>query len=821
MKTFFLLSLALILSRVMSVAQIKNTTYYWSSGYKIPLEADKTRLVVKLAVSSKLAEVKSRLSNSNRLVKVTAFKNFIIVENTRAFENTSAFQAAVNLGIKSDELLNASFEYKNKEAQTFLVQNKIVYRLKQGIDQSQLNKQLTYSHSKIEENEVRYIIVYERNVDVIKAANELYERGLVDYAHPDFYFPAVRSSDPLYQNQYYLKNTGQLGGTSGIDINIEPAWNISLGTDIKIAVVDDGVEDHEEFTSGSGASRILQGFTPKTGGNGRPTFDRRSSTFFGEEIAGHGVACTGILSASHNTLGVKGVIPNALILPYNIFAGDELNRETPSEVASAINRARLDGASIISNSWNYLGSSVSFDVINFAINDAISLGRGGKGCVVVFSAGNNGAAVQYPANRPNVLTVGAIDKQGRHHSYSGTGTSMDVVALSGFTSGNGDIVTTDRTGTLGYNQAVTGNYSNDFGGTSASCPQVAGVAGLILSVNPDLIESEVRNIITETATDMGASGFDNTYGYGRVNAFKAVCKAKVLKDFAGPLTISTSSGSTICSTSDFILNAPNVPGYNITWHWSPSNAITSVSNINLPQVTLRASSNFTGQAEIYYVVSSSSSCEPVKSIPRLFEIGAPPAVPGLLQWNSSQYNGQGCYNAYNGEYITVSAEQPNANLFNYAWTMTVQGGNTVTESGLGRTVFSFNPQFYGSGDSNFELSLVVSNACGSRTYGCGGAVLSSGGGQQFAFTASPNPTQSELTIDASQARRSTPSLASAARAAALRYEIRAQADGSLVRSGTMAGETQRVNLDDLRTGIYTVILYSGDKVLGRRNVVKQ
>ncbi len=196
-------------------------------------------------------------------------------------------------------------------------------------------------------------------------------------------------------------------------------------------------------------------------------------------------------------------------------------------------------------------------------------------------------------------------------------------------------------------------------------------------------------------------------------------------------------------------------------------------------------------------------------------------MPGLLQWNSSQYNGQGCYNAYNGEYITVSAEQPNANLFNYAWTMTVQGGNTVTESGLGRTVFSFNPQFYGSGDSNFELSLVVSNACGSRTYGCGGAVLSSGGGQQFAFTASPNPTQSELTIDASQARRSTPSLASAARAAALRYEIRAQADGSLVRSGTMAGETQRVNLDDLRTGIYTVILYSGDKVLGRRNVVKQ
>lgn len=257
-----------------------------------------------------------------------------------------------------------------------------------------------------------------------------------------------------------------------------------------------------------------------------------------------------------------------------------------------------------------------------------------------------------------------------------------------------------------------------------------------------------------------------------------------------------------------------------TYNWAPSAGLTEVSRPAPNQVVYRATIGVNGPWSVG--VSTTGLCGTVPPPAAISGFaGAPPAVPGLLQWNSSQYNGQGCNNAYNGEFITVSAEQPNAKLFNYAWTMTVQGGNTVTESGLGRTVFSFNPQFYGSGDSNFELSLVVSNACGSRTYGCGGAVLSSGGGQQFALSVSPNPTQSELTIDASQASRRAPSSASAARAAALRYEIRAQADGSLVRSGTMAGETQRVNLDGLRTGIYAVILYSGDKVLGRRNVVKQ
>jgi subtilisin family serine protease len=80
---------------------------------------------------------------------------------------------------------------------------------------------------------------------------------------------------------------------------------------------------------------------------------------------------------------------------------------------------------------------------------------------------------------------------------------MDLVAPSGALDLNGDVRTIDREGNDGYE---TGNYTDQFGGTSATCPQVAGVAALMLSVNPFLTEAEVRTTLQQTATDMGMRG---------------------------------------------------------------------------------------------------------------------------------------------------------------------------------------------------------------------------------------------------------------------------------------------------------------------------
>ena len=146
---------------------------------------------------------------------------------------------------------------------------------------------------------------------------------------------------------------------------------------------------------------------------------------------------------------------------------------------------------------------------------------------------------------------------------------MDLVAPSGGVPGN--IRTTDRMGLNGYE---AGNYTNRFGGTSAACPQVSGVAALMLSINPNLTESQVRTMLRQTATDMGSSGFNNTFGYGRLNAQAAI--EAVLN------TISISGPTTVCSSgATFTLN--NLPaGFTVSWTRSSATLCERAEHNNLP-----------------------------------------------------------------------------------------------------------------------------------------------------------------------------------------------------------------------------------------------
>lgn len=127
---------------------------------------------------------------------------------------------------------------------------------------------------------------------------------------------------------------------------------------------------------------------------------------------------------------------------------------------------------IISNSWS---SSVRFQVIDEAIENAISRGRNGKGCIVVFATGNENTGVAYPANaNPNILSVGSITSGGKRSNFSNYGNSLDVVAPGTH------ILSTLPNNRTGYNS-----------GTSMACPHVAGIAALVLSVNPNLTGKEV------------------------------------------------------------------------------------------------------------------------------------------------------------------------------------------------------------------------------------------------------------------------------------------------------------------------------------------
>ena len=424
-----------------------------------------------------------------------------------------------------------SYGFRNQADIEYLPTNRIVFELQEGRPLSEVHALVPDGVRFESAKYFRYVVAQSPGVDLLALANRIYESGLVEYAHPDFMVEKRRTADPLYSEQYYLNNTISNLGTADVDIDAPEAWNLTTGSSqIRVAVIDDGVEAHEDLENASGDSRVISGYTPQTGGDGRPTWDQRPDGRGGTETAGHGVASAGIVAASHNSVGVRGVAPNVKIVPINIFNGGVGNIETPSEIAAGINWAWDEGnADVLSNSWGYPGGRpTNFDVIVDAIQDARTQGRNGRGSVVIFSAGNffNGSQATetfFPASVSGVMAVGAVDRNDNLWDYTpSAGNDIDVVAPSGDTQLMGDVRTTDRMGTLGYERSLGDDYTPRFGGTSAAAPQASGVAALILSLEPGLTESEVRQIIESRADDYGSTTWD---GHGRLNASEAVTEA--------------------------------------------------------------------------------------------------------------------------------------------------------------------------------------------------------------------------------------------------------------------------------------------------------
>lgn len=431
-----------------------------------------------------------------------------------------------------------------------------------------------------ETNGVRYVLKCnvsssERVLAIIDILNGMSE---VKWCEPEMLIENKRNN-PLYSKQYYLKNTGQNGGIKGVDINAEPAWLITNGSpNITVAVIDDGVDrSHEDF-----GGRVLPGYTI---GNKNGLGEPQNENLWDDKA--HGTACAGIIAASNNNLGIRGIASNVNILPvnivpnetdYNPYYGRLEGFGSTTEIAEAINWA-WKRADVLSCSWS-LGSP-SNDV-NAALDSARTHGRKGLGCIIVFASGNNHPHildVSYPADLDGIITVGAIDKNGNIQSYSQRGRSMDFVAPSGGIPG--DIVTTDLMGSRGKS---AGNYINDFNGTSAACPQVAGVAALILSVKPDLSWTEVAHVLQKTARDLGPKGFDNTFGYGLVNAGAAV--QEVALQIYGPRNID--KNDVVYSIGKLPDNVP------VTWSVSKGIGITSQTHSTVEVGALNNPSIITG-----------------------------------------------------------------------------------------------------------------------------------------------------------------------------------------------------------------------------------
>lgn len=391
--------------------------------------------------------------------------------------------------------------------------------------------------------------------DLFNLVNQLQIDDRVVFAEPNFIRRIKPNTlDQFFPLQWSINNQIYYGSTDA-DMNVEEAWAYATGSSIKVAIIDEGVDlEHEDLEP-----NMLPGYdATNINLHGAPNEARNDA---------HGTACAGIVAAvANNQFGIAGVAYNAKIIPVRVgYSESPTSRYWESEdiwVANGINWAWQNGADVLSNSYG--GGSFSFAIV-YAINNAVNLGRNGKGSIVLFSSGNDergdGEDVSFPAYINNVIAVGASTMcnerkttsscDGENDWASNYGNALDVVAPGV------EIITTDITGDKGYDES---NYDTKFRGTSAACPNAAGVAALVLSVNPNFTQAQVREIL-ETTTDKvgstpynvafqnygGTQTWNNEMGYGRLNAESAVQKALIYDNYTthyitGPTQITPGTG---------------------------------------------------------------------------------------------------------------------------------------------------------------------------------------------------------------------------------------------------------------------------------------
>ena len=511
MKQLFTICLLLFCMSYIALAQ----SYYYGDDSKIALEVNQKSYIV-FTHSEQSLELLARSPKfipGVQSLEIYPHKKYAVIQTQDGL--AQAADAISMLGLEYDAI-DAAPAMVLDDGFIMYPTHTVVYKPTRSDALQEIQTILDKApHASVIERYGVYRVSFKSIIDVLPIANELYESGLVEFSHPDFYAELTHYSDPLYPDQFQMNNTGQTidgyVGVNDMDCNAAEAWGISLGSSsITVAVIDDGLEDHEDLETSGGASRYINGYSPANNGNG-------------DAVSGsnHGLACAGIIAASHNTIGVRGVAPLVDLLSVNIFVGGE----STQDIADGITWAKDNGADVLSNSWGYTSCTAYYSNIANAITDANNNGRNGKGCMVIFASGNGSkSCVDFPANVSTAIAVGAFTNQGNRSSYSNYGADLDIMAPSNAVSpqpGAG-VRTTDRMGSAGYS---SGNYTGGFGGTSAACPVVAGVSALVLGYNDALSSTELRDILYNTAIDMGPSGIDTEYANGRVNAQAALQSA--------------------------------------------------------------------------------------------------------------------------------------------------------------------------------------------------------------------------------------------------------------------------------------------------------
>jgi hypothetical protein len=503
------------------------TDYYWCEGNRIPIRRSESRAFVLFRALDNT--VLSSLAKAGATITGAETWEFHIGGTDMSGEAARLFSgckwAGVDIGPDAaagiPELIYHAPYYSAEQGDEFAMTNMVYVRLKKAEDLALLERLAQENNVVIAGKSpimpLWYVVACtkESKGDALATANSFYESGLFSDAEPAFISRRPDGpNDDYYPEQWNLENTGQYSGcVPGIDIGYGSAYNIMPDAgEVVVGVVDTGIElEHPDIS-----------IAPLSWD--APTASSPSWIRTYQDSPYHGTTCAGIIAAkTDNLMGVAGVAPCVKAMSISNCFGTPT---TDLELAASIVWAVDHGASVISNSW---GGGAPSATINSAINHALQNGRGGKGCVVVFSTGNsNSSTVNYPGSyTPDILAVGAISYNGSRKSPAtpdgeswwgnNYGAALDVVAP----------------GVMVPTTTLESAWTTSFAGTSAACSHVAAIAALILSVNPELTQRQVTDIVEQTAKKVGGYSYDTAsdrpngtwnseMGYGLVDAFAAL-----------------------------------------------------------------------------------------------------------------------------------------------------------------------------------------------------------------------------------------------------------------------------------------------------------
>lgn len=494
--------------------------YYYYKGNKVYLELDKSK--INLITNQNFSTVET----SNIGLKNYTLKQDQVVSQNRFAEtefltepNIIEFFQKINSLKSIPNIKNVAFYFKRNDTLSIGTSNYFYVKLKSTNDFNVLEnfclqksvevvKQVPYMP------EWYILTATNPQFSSLELSNQFYESNLFADVDPAFMFNFRNSNcanDTNFGSLWGLNNTAN----PNIDINACQAWNITEGDNIKVAIIDGGInKNHPDLI----ANILPLSFNGDSG----------TSPSIGNDAHGTHIAGT-IAAMKDNNLHIVGVAPKSKLISIS-YSSSNVNPLTSSVLASSLEWAWQNGAEIINCSWGDQGgffyNQLQSSLLENAISNALNQGRQGKGCIVVFASGNYGFSnnsLDYPGNTfDQILTVGAINSSGFRPSFSAYGNKLDVVAPG-----------------VNILSLSTNNGVFPDNGTSFAAPHVAGIAALILSVNNCLTGFQVNTIIEQTSQKINPSSYPysstpgrpngtwhNQLGYGLVDAHAAVLMAQ-------------------------------------------------------------------------------------------------------------------------------------------------------------------------------------------------------------------------------------------------------------------------------------------------------